>query len=93
MPRRIPKPDLRALVAAIQEQTTLGAERLEPHVGTLPFAAERVLRAIVTRAVERGIELQREALADISSLDTPLRPPAPPSPDSQRTTKPQRVKR
>ena len=74
----VPKPDLHQLVDAIRELTALGGDDLAAHTGVLNADAENVLRRIVTRAIERGVDLQRAALlldADLpqpkSQADTP----------------------
>jgi hypothetical protein len=57
----LPKPDLHRVVNEIQELTSLGSEQLSPAVGGMTFEAETVLRQIITRAYEAGINAQRQA--------------------------------
>jgi hypothetical protein len=62
----IPKPDLRRVIDAIQAETRYIADALHEHVGGVPYTVEQMLRGAITRAVERGIELQRDALRERS---------------------------
>lgn len=72
----LPKPDLRQMVEAIRELTALGGDELCAHVD-MTYDTEATLRRIVTRALERGVELQRAALlmAEEPSLPAPPRLP------------------
>jgi hypothetical protein len=64
------------MVDAIRELTAVGSDELSEILGTLPFDAENVVKRLVTRAIERGIELQRAAiLLENELVNTPLRPP------------------
>lgn len=53
--RTAPKPDLRKMVAEIEEQTLLACQRL-------PWVAVKDLRDIITLAMTQGVELQRAAM-------------------------------
>lgn len=72
VPKLIPKPELHRIVDVIHEQTQLALDVLDAGVST------ETVRVIIARAVESGIEMQREALMgeDANTLDTPLRPPS-----------------
>jgi hypothetical protein len=72
VPKLIPKPELHRVVSEVREQTQLALDVLESGVSV------EAVRVIITRAVESGIEMQREALLgeDTDTLDTPLRPPS-----------------
>jgi len=86
---RYPKPSVRRMVDAIRELTALGSDELSEVIGTVTFDAESILRRIVTRAVERGVELQRSAwLLDNDDANTPLRPPPMSDAPSQGSTEP-----
>lgn len=75
---QFPQPSVERMVDAIRELTAIGSDELSETLGPLLFDTEAVLRRIVTRAVERGIELQRAAfLLDPDQVETPLRPPPP----------------
>jgi hypothetical protein len=89
----IPKPDLRRLVDAIQQETQLAAEALTPLVGTVSYEVEQTLRQIITRAVERGMDLQREALGDSAQddIDTPMRPAPSEEPPTVKMPRPSKV--
>lgn len=68
----VPKPDLQKLVDAVQETTELASELLSNAVPTA------LLQQIIAQAIERGVELQREALeigVEQDDVDTPLIPP------------------
>lgn len=56
-----PKPDLRQIIDRIQSETHIAVAALEKVVGPVLYTGEVVLRQIVARAVEAGIEMQREA--------------------------------
>lgn len=72
----VPKPDMRQVVAVIHEHTRLARIELERKLGPLNLDAELVLQQIVARAVEWGIDAQREAfLSAPELLPTPIRPP------------------
>jgi hypothetical protein len=58
----LPKPDLHRLVDAIRELVILGSDDIAEHTGGLNLDAQNAVRRLVTRAIERGVELQRAAL-------------------------------
>ncbi len=67
---------MRQIIAAIHEQTSLARADLERYVGTLDLAVELVLQQAIARAVDWGINAQRDALLMAPELiPTPIRPP------------------
>ncbi len=71
----LPKPEAYVVVEAVTGETEAAKAELAPHVGTLSRAAERTLRVLMARAIELGINLQREAAGlgvDQSRIHTPV---------------------
>lgn len=56
-----PKPELRKIVDRIQSETRFAVDALEVSVGPILYTAELIVRQTIARAVEAGIEMQREA--------------------------------
>jgi hypothetical protein len=67
------------MIDAIRELTALGVDDLCAHAD-VTYDAEGVLRRLVTRALERGVELQRTAILlaeeEARSLPPPPRLPS-----------------
>jgi hypothetical protein len=75
----VPKPDLRQVVATIHELTRLLRADLEKHVGELDMRAELILQQGIARAVDYGINAQRDAFFSAPELlPTPILPPPEP---------------
>lgn len=74
------------MIEAIKAETEAALAELEPVFGAAGLLGERVVRAIIARAIDQGIDLQRQALGlgvRQEDIVTPLRPPPtdPPPPD------------
>ncbi len=65
--REIAKPDLQKFVDAIRELTDLACQEIKA-------VPREDLQVVVVRAIERGVELQREVLIEQEHV-TPLLPP------------------
>lgn len=78
----LPKPDLRQLVSAIHDHTELGKNDLERVLGPINLNAEMVIKQIIARAMDYGINAQRDAILEAPEfLPTPL-PPSDPMPST-----------
>lgn len=74
----LPKPDLHQLVDAIRELVILGSDDIAEHTGGLNLDAQNAVRRLVTRSIERGVEMQRAAIlvdAEVSRDPATLPPP------------------
>jgi hypothetical protein len=76
-------------------EATTALTEVAPHLGILNRPAERTLRAMIARAIEQGVNLQREALdigQESEGIVTPMRPPSNIPPDKAITKKVRRVR-